>query len=536
MKNIQTFCTTLIVLACLLTAKSNAQQSHEMARFLDSNTIAFARLDLESFDPEFIHERFLSFAKREQLLQAGESIMTLALNTKEKLANAGASEVFAFLSLNDLSSGPFYVLPCENENYAELSTFVDDIAKIAPELSVSQIPEGVLVASKHTKKRLEDKFLSVREDATEILKLAVNTFDFVLAPSKDQLKAIRESIGPPFPKYAGTVFTEGGITGELLADGMQRTVFSIRNSPLSIELKVTGISQAPSGQEDRLNANAKLAAKAGWLLGQLQEGRIPYWPRAHEVGEFSDQLISALTQVEITQSGNQFSIYIGDHNDRQLSILADAVTSMLYDQVFESFAYNHRLKSVRQIVLAIHNYHSALQNFPTGDIVDEDGNPLLSWRVNILPYMGEKEIELYEKFDLDQAWNSDHNLKLLKEIPTIYQTDQALTLEGKTVWTIPKGEGFIGNCPSIREVLDGTSNTIMALGVAPENAMNWTEPTDLEPDLNDIKRGIFSDSQSTLVLGRADGSTDSFPDTMSKNVLIALLTYAGGEVVPDGNE
>src|SRR4051812_49040872 len=44
--------------------------------------------------------------------------------------------------------------------------------------------------------------------------------------------------------------------------------------------------------------------------------------------------------------------------------------------------------------------------------------PLLSWRVAILPWL--EEHELYQRFHLDEAWNSPHNLSLLGEMPRVY--------------------------------------------------------------------------------------------------------------------
>ena len=43
--------------------------------------------------------------------------------------------------------------------------------------------------------------------------------------------------------------------------------------------------------------------------------------------------------------------------------------------------------NLKQIGLAMHNYHSAYNHFPAAAITDDDGKPLLSWRVAILPYI-----------------------------------------------------------------------------------------------------------------------------------------------------
>ena len=44
------------------------------------------------------------------------------------------------------------------------------------------------------------------------------------------------------------------------------------------------------------------------------------------------------------------------------------------------------VNNLKQIGLAMHNYHAANNAFPKPAITDKDGKPLLSWRVAILPY------------------------------------------------------------------------------------------------------------------------------------------------------
>ena len=76
------------------------------------------------------------------------------------------------------------------------------------------------------------------------------------------------------------------------------------------------------------------------------------------------------------------------------------------------------VNNLKQIALAMHNYHSANNAFPRPASLDEKGKPLLSWRVAILPYLEQQE--LYDKFKLDEPWDSPHNKALLKEMPPVY--------------------------------------------------------------------------------------------------------------------
>jgi hypothetical protein len=66
--------------------------------------------------------------------------------------------------------------------------------------------------------------------------------------------------------------------------------------------------------------------------------------------------------------------------------------------------------NLRQIALAFRNYASAHGGLPSAAINSRDGKRLLSWRVAILPYL--EEGPLYQKFGLDEPWDSTHNKEL----------------------------------------------------------------------------------------------------------------------------
>jgi RNA polymerase sigma factor (sigma-70 family) len=76
------------------------------------------------------------------------------------------------------------------------------------------------------------------------------------------------------------------------------------------------------------------------------------------------------------------------------------------------------LKSLQKILVAIHSYHDTHTHLPA-DFRDKDGKPLLSWRVKLLPYLGEEN--LYKQFKLDEPWDSEHNLQLLAKLPDAYR-------------------------------------------------------------------------------------------------------------------
>jgi hypothetical protein len=70
---------------------------------------------------------------------------------------------------------------------------------------------------------------------------------------------------------------------------------------------------------------------------------------------------------------------------------------------------------LKQLLLATHSFSDKYGYLPRQAIYSEDGKPLLSWRVAILPYIEEEK--LYTEFHLDEPWDSPHNIKLLQKMP-----------------------------------------------------------------------------------------------------------------------
>jgi hypothetical protein len=64
--------------------------------------------------------------------------------------------------------------------------------------------------------------------------------------------------------------------------------------------------------------------------------------------------------------------------------------------------------NLKQITYGLHNYHMKYGSYPPAYTVDEQGQPMHSWRVLILPQMGYSF--LYDNFDMSQPWDSPHNL------------------------------------------------------------------------------------------------------------------------------
>jgi hypothetical protein len=69
--------------------------------------------------------------------------------------------------------------------------------------------------------------------------------------------------------------------------------------------------------------------------------------------------------------------------------------------------------------MALHRYHEKHGAFPPLYTVDDEGKPLHSWRVLILPHMEQQE--LYKQIRLDEPWDSEYNRQFHDQMPHNYQ-------------------------------------------------------------------------------------------------------------------
>ncbi len=188
--------------------------------------------------------------------------------------------------------------------------------------------------------------------------------------------------------------------------------------------------------------------------------------------------------------------------------------------------------NIKQIMLAMHNYHSAYRHFPPAAITDADGKPLLSWRVAILPFVEQQA--LYQQFHLDEPWDSPHNLPLSKILPSVYVDPSAPLQPGYTILHAVAGED-IGLKPSgklgFRDFTDGTSNSLLIVEASRDAAVPWSKPEDVSIDLNNPLVNMGNTHPGGFHAGMADGSVRFIASSIDPEIFRALLTRANGEVV-----
>jgi hypothetical protein len=185
--------------------------------------------------------------------------------------------------------------------------------------------------------------------------------------------------------------------------------------------------------------------------------------------------------------------------------------------------------NLKQIGLALHNYHDVSRMFPAGAVVrDSDQVTTGSWSICILPFVDQP---LYQRYDHNKAWNGPEN--------------QPVISTSLPVFLFPGGSGAVSNYAgnshlfttnqnfTLSQISDGASNTLL-IGEVSAGLKSWADPS----NVRDLSRGLgatadqfggtFSGGCQILLV---DGQVKFLSDKTDPTVLKAIATPAGGEVV-----
>jgi hypothetical protein len=203
------------------------------------------------------------------------------------------------------------------------------------------------------------------------------------------------------------------------------------------------------------------------------------------------------------------------------------------------------IDKLKQIAIAIHNYHDTFTALPPLYTVDKDGKPLHSWRVLILPFM--EQAALYQKIRLDEPWDSEYNKQFHNVVVDFYRCEENPLAKnaGLCCYSAIAGEGFIPakktghdgmrSAGTFARIADGTSNTLAVVEV--KQPFCWMNPTaDITPDellkginTEDGRVGSFHAGGINAVF--FDGAVKFLPSNIPKEILKAFGTCSGGESV-----
>jgi hypothetical protein len=193
-----------------------------------------------------------------------------------------------------------------------------------------------------------------------------------------------------------------------------------------------------------------------------------------------------------------------------------------------------------KLELALRNYHEMNGSFPPASIADENGKPMHSWRVLILPYLGYPEE--YGRYRFDEPWNSPHNSKMERSAVAAFRCasrarhhDSPMT---DYVLIVGKDTAFPGaRMTTLADMQDGPENTILVAEINDSN-IHWMEPRDLDAETMSFL--VNDKSRPSISAPHPRGPAVAFADridtyrlspTIGANTLRALTTIAGHEPI-----
>jgi hypothetical protein len=184
--------------------------------------------------------------------------------------------------------------------------------------------------------------------------------------------------------------------------------------------------------------------------------------------------------------------------------------------------------NLKRIGAALENHFEEKGYYPSRGIPRNlpDGN--LSWRVELLPYLGYGE--LYAQFHFDEPWNSRHNSTLLPSIPAVYQSPERF--DERTNYVLPVASGTIfsrnrASRPSYFE--DGLENTVMVVEVDDQWSVPWTAPRELDLVLSDPAARLGTLREGSFFVVWGGGQVGRVLTSAGQGNLKAMFTYDAGE-------
>jgi hypothetical protein len=518
----------LLGMAMLFASAARAADPADLsavAPLIDDQTVFVARIDLPRIDVDAWLDLVEPFLPRPaEVKQADRREAKAWLEAYRK---KGGREVYIVYGLNDVPGAPCLLTPVGDElprnDLAELLQILID------EKTSARIGKLLAVGNEQALKKVQAHKPARRPDLEEAFAASGDGLVRVALGIPADVRRVYEELVPELPKEIG------GGSIQILTRGFKWAALALDAPP---KLRGRAIIQAAdAGAAERLNALVTRGLQAGRnvLLADRDAPDIPAFP------QFVRRMAELLTP-RVEKDRLVVDVNLGAELPALLKLM---------EGVPASAERARSANNLKQLGLALHNYHDTFGHFPPAAICDKDGKPLLSWRVAILPFIEQQN--LYQQFKLDEPWDSEHNKKLIALMPKTYRSPrQGAKLTDKTTYLAPVGNGLMWDEPKrgeatgpggkkvvvwkgteMKEVFDGTSNTILLVEADDDRAAIWTKPDDYTVDPQNPAKGLLKHyPEGTLVL-LADGSVRVMSKKLKPEGLYTYFTRAGGEVVPE---
>jgi len=484
-----------------------AARAKTVAPFIDQQTILVAHIDVSRVKVDPLVDRIIELLpearENEQEARAGLKMFHAAL------VQAGVKDAYAVFSLADVDYDreplPMIIVPMGDANQGALPLLF-----AAAPYEVKESIGGVFFAgTRKMLQRIEQTEPDLRSELTQAFEAAGDTAaQVLLLPPKHAGRVIEEMM-PRLPEEIG------GGPSRIVTRGARWVAVGMDSPPDASLRLVIQSDDAPAATA----FHNQLATAYQWLGRQDDVRRL--------LPDF-EKLASLLTP-EVR--GDRLTLLLDEQN-RGIAALASTL-SVPIREARDHARRAQTMNNLKQIAFGMHHYASANKHFPAATGHDADGRPLLSWRVDILPYV--EQNDLYKQFHLDEPWDSPHNRTLIDRMPAIYRSPASrLKEKGRTSYLAMVGNGAALSAregTTLKQITDGAAGTILAVEVADQRAAIWTKPDDLEFDPKQPARGLGGLFPGGFHCLFCDGSAHWIKLPQDPEILRALITRTGGEKI-----
>jgi len=495
-----------LILALATPAKADHRVS-EVAPFVGSEVALVAHLDLTRLDIEKLAHPVLSRLGDEEDVREWSDRGTKWV---AMLRQAGAKDLYVLVSLEDLPGPPVAVVPLsEGADAQAIGRVLCGGGNEKPPYAwptCATIHHAVFAGTTAALDRARRPLGEPRPDlASAFEDSGDGPVRLLILPSLTQRRVLEEFV-PILPKELG-----GGPSTSLIE--------GLRWASITLETEAKPALRLVVKAKDAATARRliEIGKDALTSIGQADQGKAVAAEIARIRPEVADDRITA--RLDLDRAAD-------------LAVIP-------YRAVMETSERSRCVENLKMIGLAMHNYHSTHSSFPPAASRDKAGRPLLSWRVQLLPFLDQEA--LFKEFHLDEAWDSPHNKPLIARMPQVFacpNESRTLRKSGKTTYLTPRGKATIftgGDGIKINEITDGTSNTILVVDASDELAVIWTKPDDWDVDPELKKDSLFGHHAGGVRTLFADGSARRLKSSITVATLRALLTRNGGEVISVDN-
>lgn len=484
----------LVSLVCLFGPAAPMASASEIDRFLEDSTVVVAHVDLTQLDlPGMIKQmrQRLPDLLPEQEVMAFQIFGNGILQTLRK---SGVQHMYATLSLLELTTGQVaIIIPTRDpETLIPNLSAITSLLPASLNLKVVAGPDVVLIANEAVGKRLLQSPTAKRDELrVAIDSLSQQTLGFAIGIDGQLRQAVSSLWPDQVPQEVPIQFSPKQIMQDVH----------------SWQLSTTGTRNL----EFQLHADC-MDGPAALRTQDVLKRLLGYCGIELPVN------VTGPTNVSIRLDTRE-DIVIEKLMSRWLQYTADAQES----------------NDLKQLGVAMHNFHQAHNYLPPRMTVSPQGKPLLSWRVFLLPFLGHQA--LYAEFHLDEPWDSPHNQKLIERMPTIYRSKGSRQLPaGQTLMQLPLIDGAPLAGDERRQIEFGDIqlpfHQTLCIIIAPaDKAVIWTQPMDLQLDArrlvvgwqtNRLVESLFGNRESIQVV-MFDSSVQSLQRSVPDAELLKLL-------------